>query len=186
MVASLPEAIAAAILRGRELYNESTRVASSLRRSHSAWTALQRLSLDIPWRGLDASAAFIWPQIFSIILKSGDWGGHSKTAMLSYRSRASTFFEVCTGERSCWNTGPAPEKCTFASSRWATVVKISQYLFAVNLPSILTRGPRPSFVIMPQTLTVDLPLFETLCKNFGWYMHQGTKKRTFGCLDYRL
>lgn len=57
---------------------------------------------------------------------------------------------------------------------WATLREISQYLSAVNFPSILMKGLRPSFVNMSQVLsTVIFPQVAILCKYSDWYLKKG-------------
>jgi len=89
-------------------------------------------------------------QMFSIILRSGDWDGQSRqsTSLLSFHNFVCT--DWCTGALSSWKIHWLFSN--FATTGQRLLSRMSMYLAEVIFPSTYVIVPTPSLQIHPKTL----------------------------------
>jgi len=125
---------------------------------HFSW---QNTSSSVRLDGFQAwTARFKSSHSFSMIFKSGDWDGHSRTLYL-YN------FERCFGSLSCWNIQPL-RYFDFMTDSWTLFSRICWYWVESMWPSTLTRFPVQAPATQPHSMMEPLPNFTVGSKFFSW------------------
>ena len=127
----------------------------SLKCTHLKWNTkfLWRRGLGHPWNewcvGFRCSRILINLQMFSIILRSGDWDGQTRqsTSLLSFHNFVCTNW--CTGALSSWKIHWLFSN--FATTGQRLLSRMSMYLAELIFPSTSVIVPTPSLQIHNNT-----------------------------------
>ncbi len=96
---------------------------------------------------------------------SGDMLGQSITFTLS-------FFSMCLGSLSCWNTALRP---SLRREGIMLCFSMSQYMLAFMVPSINCSSPVPAALMQPQTMTLPPPCLTVGKTHLSLYSSPGCR-----------
>ena len=130
--------------------------------------SLQNISSSVRFDGCRAwTACFKSSHRFSMIFRSGDWDGHSRTLYLFLCMNAWVDFEQCFGSLSCWNIQPR-RNFNFMTDSRTLFSRICWYWVESMRTSTLTRFPVPSLATQPHSMMEPPPNFTVGSKCFSW------------------
>ena len=131
-------------------------------------SSLQNISSSVRFDGFRAwTARFRSHHRFSIIFRSGDWDGHSRTLYLFLCMNALVDFERCLGSLSCWSIQPR-RNFNFVTDSWTLFARICWYWLESMRPSTLTRLPVPALATQPHSMMEPPPNFTVGSKCLSW------------------
>ena len=136
--------------------------------SFHAWRNLSiRSSSLLTSEVSECNFLFIESHIFSMILRSGLWAGHSIVKISFSFKYSCTTLETWQGALSCWRvTASSPKYHDIDGLRQFS--KISMYFWLSTVPETGTRAPTPLDVTQPQNITA-IPFFDSWQIRCGAY-----------------